>query len=163
MLFNSGNFLLFFVSIVTFHYLIPHRFRWRLLLAGSYFFYMCWQPAYALLLLASTVATYLCGLRMPPEAPPRRRRASVRARRLGACETTCALGSRRWLGCNGPGRRLAPGRGQHIFDAGELLTRTSLRPPVVHLYLIETEPVSEREIPGLVLADQLFHLACLRR
>ncbi|MGN0402312.1 MAG: MBOAT family O-acyltransferase [Acetatifactor sp.] len=30
------------------------------LLAASYYFYMCWQPVYALLLLASTLITWLC-------------------------------------------------------------------------------------------------------
>ena len=60
------------------------------------------------------------------------------------------------------GTKLAPQRSQHVFDAGELVAWTSLRPPIFHLYFIETEPVSEREILGLVLAHQLFHLARLR-
>ena len=44
------------------YYALPQRFRWALLLAGSYFFYMCWNAAYALLLLFSTVVTYGCAL-----------------------------------------------------------------------------------------------------
>lgn len=37
---------------------------WRnlFLLASSYYFYMSWKPVYALLILASTVLTYSCGL-----------------------------------------------------------------------------------------------------
>lgn len=34
------------------------------LLAASYYFYMCWEPVYALLLLSSTVVTYVASLAM---------------------------------------------------------------------------------------------------
>ena len=43
------------------YFLIPAsqlRLRNLMLLAASYYFYMNWEPAYALLLLTSTVATY---------------------------------------------------------------------------------------------------------
>lgn len=43
--------------------MIPsNRCRNIFLLAASYYFYMCWQPSYALLLLSSTFVTYLAGL-----------------------------------------------------------------------------------------------------
>ena len=32
------------------------------LLAASYYFYMCWNAQYALLIAASTLVTYLCAL-----------------------------------------------------------------------------------------------------
>ena len=44
------------------YFVLPVRMRWALLLAGSYFFYMCWNASYALLMLLSTGVTYLCGL-----------------------------------------------------------------------------------------------------
>ena len=62
MLFNSIAFLLFFPVVCLLYYCIPaNRLRARnlLLLAASYYFYMNWEPAYALLLLTSTVVTYL--------------------------------------------------------------------------------------------------------
>lgn len=62
MLFNSTDFLIFFPIVVLLYYLIPHRFRYLWLLACSYYFYMCWNAKYALLLLASTLITYLSGL-----------------------------------------------------------------------------------------------------
>lgn len=62
MLFNSLEFMIFFPIVCLAYYVIPRRVRYLFLLACSYFFYMCWNPTYALLLLTSTAATYGCGL-----------------------------------------------------------------------------------------------------
>lgn len=62
MLFNSIHFLLFFPIVALAYFLIPHRVRYLWLLAASYYFYMCWNPKYALLMLTSTVATYFSGI-----------------------------------------------------------------------------------------------------
>ena len=62
MLFNSLEFLLFFPIVVLMYYILPPKVRYIQLLAASYYFYMCWNAKYALLLLFSTVVTYLCGL-----------------------------------------------------------------------------------------------------
>ena len=62
MLFNSIEFLLFFPAVTLVYFLIPHRLRTVWLLITSYFFYMCWNAAYALLLLGSTLITYVSGL-----------------------------------------------------------------------------------------------------
>lgn len=65
MLFNSIAFLLFFPIVCVFYFCIPTsqlRLRNLFLLAASYYFYMNWEPAYALLLLTSTVVTYLAAL-----------------------------------------------------------------------------------------------------
>lgn len=62
MLFNSLEFMLFFPAVCLGYYVIPHRFRYLFLLACSYFFYMCWNPQYALLMLTSTAITYASGL-----------------------------------------------------------------------------------------------------
>lgn len=62
MLFNSLQFLVFFPVVVIVYFLIPSKIRYLWLLACSYYFYMCWNPKYVLLLLASTVVTYLAGL-----------------------------------------------------------------------------------------------------
>ncbi len=80
MLFNSIEFMIFFPAVCLCYYLIPHRFRYIFLLACSYFFYMCWNPKYALLMLTSTVITYLSGLllsaaeQIPDEAKRIRRK-----------------------------------------------------------------------------------------
>ena len=62
MLFNSYSFLIFFPIVVLIYYLIPKKNRWVWLLAASYYFYMGWNAKYALLLMASTLITYLSGL-----------------------------------------------------------------------------------------------------
>lgn len=62
MLFNSVHFLFFFPIVVLFYYLIPQRFRWIWLLIASYYFYMSWNPTYAVLIFTSTVVTYLCSI-----------------------------------------------------------------------------------------------------
>lgn len=64
MLFNSFPYMVFFPSVAGLYFLFPHRFRWALLLAASYFFYMCWEPGYALLIATSTLVDYLAGLLM---------------------------------------------------------------------------------------------------
>ncbi len=61
MLFNSLQFLVFFPIAVLVYFVLPHRVRYLWLLVLSYYFYMCWNPQYALLLLFSTFITYLSG------------------------------------------------------------------------------------------------------
>lgn len=63
MLFNSLAFLAFFPIVCIVFYCLPTiKTRNLFLLAASYYFYMCWEPVYALLLLASTLITYLSAL-----------------------------------------------------------------------------------------------------
>ena len=62
MLFNSLDFLVFFPLVTLVYFLIPHKIRHLWLLGASYYFYMCWNPKYALLMLTSTIITYASGL-----------------------------------------------------------------------------------------------------
>lgn len=62
MLFNSLYFLIFFPIVVGIYYLMPRKIRTYWLLAASYYFYMCWNAKYVLLLLFSTVVTYVSGI-----------------------------------------------------------------------------------------------------
>lgn len=63
MLFNSFSFLLFFPVVCGIYFLLP-TLKWRnwFLLGASYYFYMNWEPVYALLLLSSTLITYLSAI-----------------------------------------------------------------------------------------------------
>lgn len=61
MLFNSTQFLVFFPVVVVLYYLLPQCLKKYWLLVASYYFYMCWNARYALLLLFSTTVTYLSG------------------------------------------------------------------------------------------------------
>ena len=62
MLFNSLNFLVFFPIVSLIYFIIPRRIRYIWLLVCSYYFYMCWNAAYAVLLFASSFITWLSGL-----------------------------------------------------------------------------------------------------
>lgn len=62
MLFNSVEFLIFFPIVCIGYFLIPQKGKNTYLLTASYYFYMCWNPKYALLMLLSTVITYLSGI-----------------------------------------------------------------------------------------------------
>ncbi|WP_426059995.1 MBOAT family O-acyltransferase [Hymenobacter sp. B1770] len=64
MLFNSIHFLVFFPVVVGLYYSLPPRWRGPLLLLASYYFYMSWRAAYALLLLGTTLVDYYSGYRM---------------------------------------------------------------------------------------------------
>jgi len=83
MLFNSLEFLVFFPTVVVLYFLTPHRGRWVLLLAASYFFYMSWKPAYILLIVASTLVDYTAGRGMERARTARSRRGYLIAS-LGA-------------------------------------------------------------------------------
>ena len=61
MLFNSIDFIVFFPIVSLVYFLIPHKVRYLWLLAASYYFYMCWNPQYALLMLTSTCITFASG------------------------------------------------------------------------------------------------------
>lgn len=62
MLFNSFHFLIFFPIVTLIYFLIPYKVRWIWLLITSYYFYMCWNPKYAILIATSTLITYLSGI-----------------------------------------------------------------------------------------------------
>ncbi|MGL6115584.1 MAG: MBOAT family O-acyltransferase [Cetobacterium sp.] len=62
MLFNSLEFLIYFFIVVLFYFILPFKYRWIWLLIASYYFYMNWNPKYALLMITSTLITYLSGI-----------------------------------------------------------------------------------------------------
>jgi alginate O-acetyltransferase complex protein AlgI len=64
MLFNSYKFVIFFIVVIGAFFAMPQRFRWLFLLAASYFYYMCWDPKYALLILTTTIIVYGTALLM---------------------------------------------------------------------------------------------------
>ena len=62
MLFNSISFVIFFPIVLVLYLLLPKKARPFLLLAASYFFYMCWNPKYIVLIVLTTLTTYACAL-----------------------------------------------------------------------------------------------------
>lgn len=74
MLFNSFTFLGFFAVLVVTYYLLPHRFRWLLLIAASLYFYALFNTSYVLLLLGTGLVAYLIGLAMAATQEQRKKR-----------------------------------------------------------------------------------------
>ena len=64
MLFNSIGYLFFLPFTVILYYLLPHRWRWVLLLAASYFFYLIWRVEFVLVLISATLVSYFAALKM---------------------------------------------------------------------------------------------------
>ena len=61
MLFNSMQYVLFFPAVTLIYFVLPKKIRYLWLLAASYYFYMCWNTQYILLIFSSTLITYLGG------------------------------------------------------------------------------------------------------
>lgn len=74
MLFNTYQYLVFLPLVVIIYYLLPHKYRWTLLLAASYYFYMCWKAEYLILILASTGIDYWASLRMSRHRSKKKRK-----------------------------------------------------------------------------------------
>jgi alginate O-acetyltransferase complex protein AlgI len=73
MAFNSFTFLWFLPLVVICYYLLPGRWRWVLVLAASYTFYMYWRPEYIILVVGTTLVDYWVGLQMGKREEERKR------------------------------------------------------------------------------------------
>ncbi len=62
MLFNSIQFLVFFIVVTSLYYSLPYRFRWIMLLAASCYFYMAFVPIYILILGFTIAIEYFAGI-----------------------------------------------------------------------------------------------------
>lgn len=62
MLFNSLSFLIFFPVVTILFFLLPHRYRWALLLTASCFFYMSFRPVYILILALMITVDYFTAI-----------------------------------------------------------------------------------------------------
>jgi len=64
MLFNSIEYILFLIVLLPIYFLIKQKYRWIVLLVFSYFFYMCWNVTYILLILFTTAMNFTMSLLM---------------------------------------------------------------------------------------------------
>lgn len=62
MLFNSISFLLFFPIVCIIYWVLPNKFRNIILLIASYYFYMSWEPVYAILIVFTSISTWICAI-----------------------------------------------------------------------------------------------------
>lgn len=62
MLFNTIDYLIFFILVLGINYILPRKIRYIWLLFASYYFYMQWNPWYSFLILGTTIITYISGI-----------------------------------------------------------------------------------------------------
>lgn len=74
MLFNSLQYLVFLPLVAITFFILPHRFRWVLILLASYYFYMCWKPAYLVVILLSTFVGYVAGIKIADAGSQKKKR-----------------------------------------------------------------------------------------
>ena len=74
MLFNSFQFLLFFIIVTGLYFILPYRFRWLLLLVASCVFYMAFIPVYIFILFGTIIIDYIAGI-LIENAPASKRKA----------------------------------------------------------------------------------------
>jgi alginate O-acetyltransferase complex protein AlgI len=73
MLFNSVQFICFFILVTGAYFLLPHRRRWVMLLGASCYFYMAFVPVYILILIFTIVIDYFAAIWIESSAGRRRR------------------------------------------------------------------------------------------
>ena len=76
MLFHSIEFLVFFPIVVLIFFVMPRKMRTLWLLIASCYFYISWNPRYAVWINVSTVIAYAAGL-MIEKSPSARRKKLV--------------------------------------------------------------------------------------
>jgi alginate O-acetyltransferase complex protein AlgI len=64
MTFVSIEYLFFLPLVLLLYFLLPHKFRWGLLLVASYLFYAYWNAAFLILIIVSTLVDYWAGIQM---------------------------------------------------------------------------------------------------
>ncbi len=62
MIFNSIEFVFFFILVTSAYFILPHKYRWLLLLVASCYFYMAFVPVYILILGFTIVIDYFAGI-----------------------------------------------------------------------------------------------------
>lgn len=86
MLFNSIEFFLFFPLVTALYFLLPHQWRWLMLLIASCVFYMFFVPAYIFILLATIFVDYVAAIQIEKSSKPNARRWLI-----GSIVSTCLI------------------------------------------------------------------------
>ena len=90
MLFNSLDFIIFLIVVVTIYYLIPNnRDRKLFLLVSSYYFYGCWNVAFLAILFFVTLLSYGTALGYKRDGSKRDKRLLVVSIVLLLCPLLC--------------------------------------------------------------------------
>lgn len=121
MLFNSFEFLcLFFPLVTAAYFLLPHHWRWALLLAASCWFYMAFVPVYILILAFTIAVDYFAGLWIE-RSEGRRRKAFLVASIIANVGVLAVFKYWDFLNGNISALFAELGLGYHVPDLGILL------------------------------------------
>lgn len=77
MLFHTPQFFAFFLMVLVLFYALPRPARRWILLAASYFFYMCWNTKFVLLIIVLTAIDYTAAMWMRRLPAGRKRKAAL--------------------------------------------------------------------------------------
>lgn len=83
MSFTSIQFLVFFPVVVLIYFGVKQKYRWMWLLFTNYYFYMSWNPQYAIILGLITLITYTSGLLINQANKIGDEKRSLRFKKLG--------------------------------------------------------------------------------
>ncbi len=64
MLFNSAKYLVFLPIVFVLYWIVPQKYRWVVLLISSYYFYMGWNMKYVVLIMITTVVSYIAAIQI---------------------------------------------------------------------------------------------------
>lgn len=85
MVFNSLHFIAFFPIAVISYYLVPQTWQYVWLVLCNYYFYMCWNIKYGILLLGLTTITFIIGLIIHNFQSESQKRKSLYVQFFGIC------------------------------------------------------------------------------
>ncbi|MBL4889968.1 MAG: MBOAT family protein, partial [Candidatus Lindowbacteria bacterium] len=74
MVFNSLQFVCFFLVVYSLYLMLGHRAQNRMLLVASYVFYGAWDWRFLSLIIVSTILDYTCGLKIYNSSAQKKRR-----------------------------------------------------------------------------------------
>lgn len=86
MSFNSISFAIFLPIVFVLYWVMPHKFRWIVLLVASYFFYMSWNPKYVVLIFFTTLVSYIAAIIIE------KKREQISPKIIVICSTLFCLG-----------------------------------------------------------------------
>lgn len=80
--FNSLSFAIFCPIVFVLYWAVKDRYKWIILLASSYYFYMCWNVKYIVLIFGTTLISYICALLLEKQTAGREKDDSC----VGSCD-----------------------------------------------------------------------------
>lgn len=77
MTFNSWEFLLFYPIVCLLYFALPKKMKWPMLLIASYYFYACYQADLLILIIATTIVSWIASNIIAKSQSPAMRKACL--------------------------------------------------------------------------------------